>query len=185
MTTSNAIFLVLATVLAAIIFLGVTAERHIEIKLTKFIDADLTTVYDQIRHLERYTDWSPYKVQDPEQITSVKGTDGTVGATFFWEGAAEESKGSMALIELNEANRLTFECNVEVPFEGQSIFSYELADEGNGTVVTQTFTTELKFLVNIIGKLIGLRKEMEATNQQGMDLLKKVTESQVVAAIQN
>ncbi|MFK7936322.1 MAG: hypothetical protein AB8G22_22600 [Saprospiraceae bacterium] len=60
---------------------------------------------------------------------------------------------------------------------------YELTEQENGTLVTQIFTTELKFPVNIIGKIIGLRKDIEATNQQGLDLLKTATEAQVVAAV--
>lgn len=181
MTTTNVIILVSIIFLIAAIAFSATAQKHINITLTKFIAADQATVYDQLRHLERYTDWSPFKVQDPGQQTSVTGTDGTVGATFHWEGDAEKSKGSMTLMELSGNDHINFECNVEVPFKGQSNFLYELTPQDNGTLVTQIFTTELKFPVNIIGKLIGLRKDMEAINQQGLDLLKTATEARFVA----
>ncbi|MFK7936321.1 MAG: hypothetical protein AB8G22_22595 [Saprospiraceae bacterium] len=109
MTTSNVSILVSIVFLIAVIAFSATAQKHINITLTKFIAADQATVYDQLRHLERYTDWSPFKVQDPGQKTSVTGTDGELGATFHWEGDAEKSEGSMTLIELNNRDRINFE----------------------------------------------------------------------------
>ncbi|MFK7936802.1 MAG: hypothetical protein AB8G22_25030 [Saprospiraceae bacterium] len=182
MTITNVIFIIAAVLIIALVALAATAEKHVTIKLTKLIAADQATVYDQLRLLERYPDWSPFKVQDPGQHTSVTGTDGEIGATFHWEGDAEKSKGSMTLMEMGNNEHLKFQCNVEVPFKAQSHFVYDLTTQANGTLVTQTFTTELAFPVNVIGKIIGLRKQMEATNQQGLDLLKPATEVQLVGA---
>ncbi|WP_340064935.1 SRPBCC family protein [Ascidiimonas aurantiaca] len=173
--------IVLGLVIVLVALVGILSllakdEKNISISSTQFVNAPVDVVYDEIRYLENYPNWSPFKVQDPEQKHKVTGQDGQVGATFHWEGVAEESKGSQTITELKKNKLVKVNCDITVPFQANPQFVYRLDAKNGGTEVTLDFDIEMKFPSNIIAYLLGLRDEMRATNQQGLDLLKELAE---------
>ncbi|XLS29688.1 SRPBCC family protein [Flavobacteriaceae bacterium M23B6Z8] len=173
----------LIVVAVAILSLLAKDQKNISISSKEYIDAPVDLVYDQIRHLNQYPEWSPFKLQDPEQKHHVTGTDGAVGATFHWEGVAEESKGSQTITELKPNKLVKVNCDITVPFEAKPQFVYKLEPKGNGTEVVLDFDIEMAFPSNIIAYLLDLRTEMSNTNEKGLELLKKVSEKKTALSM--
>jgi hypothetical protein len=168
--------IVLAVVLAAIAVLSLVAPKRISIRSVQLIQAPKEVVYDQLRFMKNFPNWSPFKVQDPEQKHSISGPDGSVGATFNWEGVKEKSKGHQKVVALKENERVELRCEITVPFESNPSFNYDLIEKAGGVEVVQEFDVAMPFPANVFGLLFGLEKEIGATNQQGLALLKKVCE---------
>jgi uncharacterized membrane protein len=167
----------IAAVLAAI------APRKVDTQNKVTIHASKQVVYDQLRHLSRFPSWSPFLVADPKQKNWVTGTDGAVGATFHWDGVAEKSKGTQQIMSLVENSRVSLKCNITVPFVALPTFDYTIEAQKDGSVVvTQDFSTDLGVPGNIFGMLFGLKKQMNTTNQLGLDLLKKSIENNPLSA---
>jgi hypothetical protein len=174
--------IITATVLAAlaliIAVLAAIAPKKIIVQNTQRIAAPSQVVYDQLRYLNNFPSWSPFRQQDPEQKYSVTGQDGQVGATFHWEGVREKSRGSQTIVALEDRRRVVAKCDITVPFEAKPTFDYRLAEKTDGVEITLDFEVDMPFPGNVFGMVFGLKKEMSATNQRGLDLLKQVCETQ-------
>ncbi|MFM9838453.1 MAG: hypothetical protein ACKVOQ_09335 [Cyclobacteriaceae bacterium] len=175
--------IVLGALLIAGVILSLVAPKRISVSNTTFINASKQHVFDQLRYMKNFPKWSPFLVQDPEQKYSVSGTDGEVGATYSWEGVKEKSKGSQRVAKLKSNDQVVIECNITVPFQSNPTFSYELIEKNGGVEIVQQFDTEMPVPSNIFGLLLGLKEKISVTNKQGLDLLKKVSESEKAASL--
>jgi hypothetical protein len=166
----------LGAVLITGVILTLVAPKRISITSRQFIKAQTQTVYDQLRLMNNFPSWSPFRLQDPEQKYVVTGKDGQIGATFSWEGVKEKSKRSQKLVSLKENQLVEIQCEITEPFQAKPFFSYTLNEKEDGVEVVQQFEVDMPVPVNVIGLILGLKGKMAATNRQGLDLLKKVSE---------
>lgn len=175
----------LGAVLITGVILALVAPKRISITSKQFFNASKQTVYDQLRFMNNFPNWSPFKVQDPEQKFTVTGQDGELGATFSWEGVKEKSKGSQKVVALKENEKVDIQCNITEPFQANPFFSYTLTEKKGGVEVTQQFDVDMPIPTNIFGMLLGLKSKMATTNEQGLSLLKKVAEQKQLTLTSN
>jgi hypothetical protein len=168
---------VLGTLLIAGVILSLVAPKRITVQNTQFIKATKEQVYDQLRFMKNFPKWSPFLVQDPQQKYQVTGPDGEVGATYSWEGIKEKSKGSQRVAKLKAYEHVLIECTISAPFQSSPTFSYSLHEREGGIEVVQQFDAELPIPSNIFGLLFNLKQKISSTNQQGLILLKHVSEN--------
>jgi hypothetical protein len=181
------VFIIIGIALGALLIAGVVlslvAPKRISVTNKQFIKASKQHVFDQLRYMKNFPKWSPFLVQDPEQKYTVSGQDGEVGATYSWEGVKEKSKGSQRVAKLKSTDEVFIECNITVPFQSNPTFSYSLVEKDGGVEVVQHFDTEMPVPSNIFGLLLNLKEKISATNKQGLELLKKVSENEKAASL--
>lgn len=151
--------------------------KHIEIVSAVSIRAPQQKVYGMISQLSDYHKWSPFLVQDPGQKNTVKGKDGAVGAQFHWEGSNGKDMGYQEIEWLERNNFVGIKVHIQKPFKAEPIFAYKIKDMGNVTEVSQTFVLKSGLIDAFFLWLFGVKNEMENTNKQGLDLLKKALEN--------
>lgn len=151
--------------------------KTIEITKSISIAAPREKVYDMISHLKKFPEWSPFLAQDPSQKYEVKGRDGALGVQFHWVGNDGKDVGYQEIVKLESNRFVGVQCDIQKPFKAVPIFEYSLRDKGTNTEVTQYFKLESSLIDALFLWVFGAKKEMEATNQQGLDLLKKALES--------
>lgn len=134
-------------------------------------------VFDMIQYLNNYPKWSPFLAQDPSQKYSVKGTDGTVGAQFHWDGNKGKDLGYQEIISVEPYHFIGMKCVIQKPFKAQPTFNYTFKEVGNAVNVTQAFQLESGLADAFFMWLFSAKSDMDKTNQQGMDLLKKAIET--------
>lgn len=152
-------------------------KRQILITTVQHIASSPEQVFDVLSDLDRFPEWSPFLVSDPEQKYHVTGESGEVGSTFHWEGVTEKSLGSQTLSAMTQASMLQMDCEIQQPFAGAPSFEYQLKETDSGTEVTQTFTLPLSGFSYFMVKLFGVKKQLTATNQLGMTRLKELLEN--------
>ncbi len=156
------------------------APREITIVSTTRVKAKKSDVLDNIRYFNRYSVWSPFVEQDPKLQTRVEGTDGTPGVKYHWENAAEKSLGFQTLKAVSD-NSLAIQCDIQQPFQTTTQFSYDFKEQGEETIITQTFVAPMPAPTNAIAVLMRLEKYMRETNERGLERLKSYTEKHSVA----
>lgn len=134
-------------------------------------------VFDMVKYLNNFPKWSPFLAQDPTQKYEVKGTDGTVGAQYHWAGNKGKDLGYQEIIKVEELKFVGMKCDIQKPFLAKPTFDYSFTETSNGIEVQQDFKLESGLIDAFFMWLFGAKAEMEKTNQQGLDLLKKVVES--------
>ena len=68
-------------------------------------------------------------------------------------------------------------CYIQKPFSAEPIFDYSFKESPDGIVISQDFKLESGLVDAFFLWLFGAKAEMEKTNQQGLDLLKKAVEN--------
>jgi Polyketide cyclase / dehydrase and lipid transport len=169
-------------IIALIAFLGfgfykANSLKSIQIVKTVIIKGSKQEVFDMVKYLKNFPKWSPFLVQDPSQKHEVKGTDGTVGVQYHWDGNKGKDRGYQEIIRIDELNYIGKKCDIQKPFVAQPTFDYYFSETADGVTVREEFKLESGTVDAFFLWLFGAEKAMNETNQQGLDLLKKAVET--------
>lgn len=89
-----------------------TVEREITINRPK------SEVFNYVRHLKNQDNYSKWVRIDPDMKKDFRGTDGTVGFVYAWDGNKEAGKGEQEIKNIIEGQRVDVEVRFIRPFEG-------------------------------------------------------------------
>jgi hypothetical protein len=151
--------------------------KSIQIVTKVTIKGSKQEVFDMVKYLNNFPKWSPFLVQDPTQKYEVKGIDGAVGAQYHWNGNGGEDLGFQEIVKIDTLGFIGKKCDIQKPFVAKPTFDYNFTATANGIEVKETFTLKSALSDAFFLWLFGAKGEMEKTNQQGLDLLKKAVEN--------
>jgi len=169
--------------LVVISFLAITFTLTVQKKVIKVITkqniaASKTEAFDLIRNFERFPEWSPFIVADPEQKNHVTGEAGQVGSAFHWEGVAEESQGTQTLAATEGNEYLRMECDITKPFKDQPTFEYQINETENGVEIVQNFELKCSGFSYLMMNLFGVKKQIAEINELGLNRMKTLLENE-------
>ncbi len=153
-----------------------SALKHIQIEKSVVIKAAPREVFDMVKYLANFPKWSPFLAQDPEQNYEVKGEDGSVGAQYHWNGNKGSDLGYQEIVAIEDGKHIGMKCTIEKPFVAHPTFDYYFSETSAGVVVKQRFELQSGTMDAFFMWLFGAKAEMEKTNMQGLELLKKALE---------
>lgn len=173
------IFAIIGFALVAFIAFGLykaSGLKNIQIVKTVTIKGTKQEVFDMVKKLNNFPKWSPFLAQDPTQKYEVKGTDGTVGAQYHWDGNKGKDLGYQEIVKIDDLKFIGMKCDIQKPFVAKPTFDYYFTETANGIEVKQDFKVESALPDAFFMWLFGAKAEMAKTNEQGLDLLKKAVE---------
>ncbi len=173
------IFSIIAGALVAFIGFGLyKANGLTKIKIVKSvtIKGSKEKVFDMVRYLKNFPQWSPFLAQDPAQKYEVKGTDGTPGAQYHWDGNKGKDLGYQEIVKVDTFTYIGMRCDIQKPFTAKPTFEYYFTETTEGITVKQDFNVQSGLVDAFFMWLFGAKADMEKMNQQGLDLLKKAVE---------
>jgi hypothetical protein len=150
--------------------------KSIHITTSVIILGDKEEIFDMVKYLKNYPKWSPFLAQDPDQKYEVKGTDGTVGAQYHWNGNKGKDLGYQEIVKIEPLQFIGIKCDIQKPFTANPTFDYHFSESSQGIKVTQDFSLESGLVDAFFLWIFGVKSNMEKTNQQGLDLLKSIVE---------
>ena len=151
--------------------------KHIHISKSIVIKEELPEVFDMVLYLENFPKWSPFLEADPSQKITVKGSDGTIGAQYHWEGNKGKDLGYQEIVKIQKERFIGMKCDIKKPFTAQPTFGYSFSETTNGTKVTQEFNLDSSMGDAFFMWLFGAKKDMAKMNQRGLELLKQAMEN--------
>ncbi len=151
--------------------------KNIQIIKTVTIKGTNQEVFEMVKYLKNFPKWSPFLAQDPNQKYYIKGTDGAVGAQYHWDGNKGKDIGYQEIVKIDELNYIRMRCDIQKPFVAQPTFEYYFKESTGGVEVKQDFQLQSGTVDAFFMWLFGAKSEMEKTNQEGLDLLKKSIEN--------
>ncbi len=166
-------------VLVAFIAFGMykaSGLQNIQIVKSVTVNASKEKAFDMVRYLNNFPKWSPFLAEDPSQKYNVKGTDGTVGAQYHWDGNGGKDLGFQEIVKIDTFSFVGMKCDIQKPFVAKPTFEYSFKQVGNAIEITQDFKVQSGLVDAFFMWLFGAKKGMEDTNQKGLDLLKKAAE---------
>jgi hypothetical protein len=118
MKTVKRILLLIVILLAIPLIIALFVSKDYNIKREITINKPKQEVFNYVKNLKNQDNYSKWVRTDPNMKKDFKGTDGTVGFIYAWEGNKEAGKGEQEIKSIKEGERVDVEIRFEKPMEG-------------------------------------------------------------------
>lgn len=118
MKTFKKILLVILIIIAIPLVIALFVKKDYSVERTITINKPKQAVFDYVKHLKNQDNYSKWVRLDPTMKKDFRGTDGTVGFVYAWDGNKEAGKGEQEIKEIKDGERVDVEVRFEKPFEG-------------------------------------------------------------------
>ena len=171
------ILLVLAAVIVLLLLLALFTNKTYSLKREVKIGKPLQEVFDFLRYLRNQENFSKWVMMDPNMKKEFRGTDGSVGFVYAWDGNKQAGKGEQELKGISEGERIDVEVRFIKPFEGiaKTPFITKSISE-NETLVTWGMTSTLKYPMNLMLLFMNMDKLLGKDLETSLLTLKKILE---------
>lgn len=170
------IIILLAIVFILVSGLFISREYHFERSIS--IQAPQEEIWKNISLFSNFEKWDPWKARDSAMLRSISGTDGTVGATYSWQGNKAVGSGSQTFKTIHPFEHIAIDLQCIKPFAFQAAVFYHLQPAANATKVTWGFDTKMTYPFNAVSYFFMDRDaRMDQVFSAGLANLKKLCES--------
>jgi hypothetical protein len=171
---------ILFIIAGTIIFLLIVAlftKKDYSVKREIIVNKPTTEVFNYIKYLKNHDNFKNYTMKDPDMKRVFKGTDGTAGFVYLWEGNRKVGKGEKEIMRVVEGLTMESQIRFEKPFEAiaNNTLVTETFDE-NKTKVTWTMNSKLKYPMNIMLLFMNIEKMLGRDMDTSLATLKNILE---------
>jgi len=169
------ILIVLSSLIAFVLVLGLFMSRQYQIRREIVIDKPSDEVFDYVKHLKNQDNYSVWNMKDPHKKQVFTGNDGTVGFKNYWNGNDKVGEGEQEITAINPGKRVDVTVAFKRPFEStmQSYFTTE-AMGNSATKVSWVIYGESSYPMNVTN--IMLDSMLGEDIGKSLDNLKAVLE---------
>lgn len=128
------------------------------------INAPQQKVYDYLKQLKNQDNFNKWVMVDPTMKRDFKGTDGTVGFIYGWNGNKKAGEGEQEIKALEEGKRIETEIRFIRPFAGVSYANTVITGiSADQTKVTWSNKSVMNYPMNLLLSMIEkmLAKDMD------------------------
>lgn len=180
MRALKTILIILAALLGLLVILGLVGPASYRVERSTVIAAPPEVVYGYVSRLSSMKEWGPWQEMDKDQVQSIEGTDGTVGAVWKWEGDTV-GIGMQTLTALEPNKSVRAELKFLEPMESVSTATYDLEAMGDSTMLTWGMEGENGFMGKIMGVFMDMDKMIGPDFEKGLATLKGLAEEQAAS----
>ena len=171
------ILLALSGIIALILMFGLLMRKEYSIHREIIINAPRQNVFDYLRQLKNQDNFNKWVMADPDMKREFKGTDGTVGFIYAWNGNKRAGEGEQEIKSIEEGKKIETEVRFVRPFPGIAYANMVTESvSGNQTKITWRNASTMKYPMNIMLPMIEkmLAKDMGTS----LSTLKNILEKQ-------
>jgi len=112
------ILIVIGALVALLLIAALFIKKEYNIVREITINKPKTEVFSYVKHLKNQDNYSKWVRMDPNMKKDFRGTDGTVGFIYAWDGNKKAGKGEQEIKKIAEGEGVDVEVRFEKPFEG-------------------------------------------------------------------
>lgn len=169
------IIIILVAIFALPFIIALFVKKDYAVERSIIINNPKHEVFDYIKYIKNQDKYSKWSMMDPEMKTEFKGTDGTEGFIYAWEGK-KAGIGEQEIKSIAEGERITMELRFVKPFvsTGHTYMTTEALTE-HSTKMTWGLYGSNPYPRNIMNLIIGgmLGKDIDTS----LNNLKKLLEN--------
>ena len=168
--------LVIGGVIVILLIVALIIRKTYHVQREIVIKAPLEKVFDYVRNLKNQDNFNKWVMVDPSMRKDFRGTDGTAGFIYSWNGNKKAGEGEQEIKTIVEGKNIETEIRFIRPFT--AVASVKLTTEslsGNQTKVTWSNTSAMKYPLNIMVSMIEkmLSKDMDESLNNLKTILEK------------
>jgi effector-binding domain-containing protein len=163
-----------AGIIALLLLVGFLLPRQAQVERRIVIERPASLVFATLNSFQRFAQWSPWHMLDPNMRTTLTGPRSGVGAKYSWQGNDKVGQGTQTIAAARENAEVV--TDLDFGDMGLARARFLLTPAKNGTEVTWRFESDLGF--NPIGRYFGLMLDrwIGADYQRGLQRLKALVE---------
>ena len=152
---------VIAGVICLLLIAGLFSKKSYVIERSVTIQKPVPQVFKYIQLLKNQDHYNKWVMMDPNMKKDFKGTDGTIGFIYGWDGNNKAGAGEQEIKQIEFGKQVNIEVRFKRPFKGiaHSLMK-TVQDKQESTIVNWRFTSELKYPANIFLLLFNLEKTL-------------------------
>src|SRR5690606_19741446 len=109
------ILIILAVIFALPFIIALFVKKDYSVERTIIIDRPKHEVFDYIKYLKNQDNYSKWAMMDTDLKKEFRGTDGTEGFVYAWEGK-KSGRGEQEIKLVTDGERITTEVRFIKPF---------------------------------------------------------------------
>ena len=151
MNTFITILLVVAGIIALLLFFAIFMRKEHYVNREVIINAPVQKVFDFLKLLKNQDKFNKYAKTDPDRKEEFKGTDGTAGFIYSWSGNKNAGQGEKEIMNIVEGKKIETEIRFVKPMEVSASVIFETTSlSENQTRVNFINAGTLKYPLNIM-----------------------------------
>ncbi|MFN8393122.1 MAG: SRPBCC family protein [Bacteroidia bacterium] len=167
----------LAGLIGIVLIGALFVKKGYHIQREVIIDRPVDVVYDYLRHLKNQDQFSVWVMKDPNKKQDFRGTDGTVGFVYAWDGNKESGAGEQEIKGLTPNKRIDTEVRFVRPMAAVAQTPFTLEAKGsNQTRVTWAMESAMKYPMNFVMLFLDFDKLLGKDMVTSLNTLKGILE---------
>ena len=160
------ILLKIAGIIALLLIIALFTKKKYYVQREIIINAPLQKVFGYIKQLKNWDNFNKWAMADPDMKREFKGTDGTVGFIYAWNGNKKAGEGEQEIKNLVDGKTIETEIRFVRPMV--SIAYANMSTESQSetqTKVTWSNAGKMPFPMNIMVTMVEkmLAKDMDTS----------------------
>ena len=166
------LYIVLA-IIAVLLIVALFVSKNLDYEKSVKINADIDKVWEKVSTLGAMDKWSPWKDKDPDMVQTITGTDGEIGAEQHWESKVKNvGVGSQKIVKITKPTLFETKLNFIKPFKSTADGYVKLKAEGDETIATWGFKSQMSYPMNLMKLFMNFEKSMDKEFGAGLNRLK-------------
>jgi uncharacterized protein YndB with AHSA1/START domain len=169
------ILYIIAGIIALLLIIALFTKKGYNTNSEIIINAPRQRVFDYLKQIKNQDNYNKWVMMDPNMKREFKGTDGTVGFIYAWNGNKQAGEGEQEIKAITEGKNIEMEIRFVRPIAGiahAKMTTESLSD--NQTKVTWTTAAPMKYPLNIMLSMIV--KMLEKDMATSLTTLKNILE---------
>ena len=168
--------LILAGIIVLMLILALFTRKTYNIQREMVINAPLQEVFNYVKQLKNQDHFNKWVMADPDMKRTFKGTDGTVGFIYGWNGNNKAGEGEQEIRAIEEGKKIETEIRFVRPFPvvaQANMVTTAVSD--HQTKVIWSNTSAMNYPMNIMISMIEkmLAKDMDTSLANLKNILEK------------
>lgn len=171
------ILLVIAALVALVLILGLFAKKECTIIREIAIHKPKKQVFDYIKLLKNQDYYSKWVMTDPNMKKEFRGTDGTLGFVYAWNGNKHAGEGEQEITKIEEGELVNTEIRFVRPFKSvahATLTTSSISDDQ--TLVKWIVNSGMNYPMNAMMLFMNMDKMMGKDMEISLGNLKKILE---------
>lgn len=160
------ILLIIPGIIALVLIAALFTRKNYNVYSEVIINAPRQKVFDYIKQLKNQDYFNKWVMVDPNMKKEFKGTDGTVGFIYGWNGNKKAGEGEQEIKAITEGKSIDTEIRFVRPFAGLAYVNMSTeAIADNQTKVSWSNVSKMTYPMNIMVSMIEkmLVKDMDTS----------------------
>ena len=112
--------LIILSLIVLLLVVALFIKKEYSVEREVIVNKSNSEAFNYIKYVKNQESYNKWAMMDPNAKKEYKGTDGTAGFIYAWDGNNKVGKGEQQIKNIEEGQRVDFDLHFIKPFEGKA-----------------------------------------------------------------